>query len=135
MFDTQEDVMELNEARLAQLYHDLERYEPTDPNYKKIAENIEILSRVSDSHGQVELKRLDNNAKNDIEEQKLVIEMQKLKNDKARTRSEWFGRIFYGALVTGSAYFSYNQDLLKIPSKAWKWGHEKMLSMFTKFVR
>lgn len=132
MFDTQEDVMELNEARLAQLYHDLERYEPTDPNYKKIAENIEILSRVSDSHGQVELKRLDNNAKNDIEEQKLVIEMQKVQAEKARTKSEWFGRVFNAMLIGGSAYFSYNQDLLKVPAKAWKWANEKFI---TKFMR
>ena len=130
MFETQEDVMELNEARLVQLYKELDRYEPTDPNYKKIVENIEDLSRVLETYKQIELKRLDNNAKNDIEEQKLVIDMQKVQNDKARNIGEWMGRVLYAAMIGGSAWFSYNQDLLKIPSKAFKWAHEKFLAKF-----
>ena len=99
MLDETEDVIELNEARLRQLYADLARYEPTDPNYKKIADNIEVLSRVLDSHQQVELKRIDNNMKNDIEEQKLVIEMEKVEADKARSRGDWFWKFMYGGII------------------------------------
>ena len=127
MFDNQEDVMDLNEARLKELYLELSRMDPKDPKYKIVAENIEILSKVRDSEKQTELRRLDNNAKMDIEEQRLIIEQQKLMNDKARTRGEWIGRFVYGILVMGCAYLSYDQDMIKIASKPFVWAKENFL--------
>ena len=125
-----EDVIELNEKRLRELLRDLENMNGSDPNYKKIAENIEILTRSLESQRQTELKRLDNNARIDIEEQKVVIELEKCKNEKARIRGEWWNRVGYGALVTLSAIFSYNMDKLKIPSKPIVWARENFLKKF-----
>lgn len=125
-FET-EDIIELNEARLRQLYKDLENITAADPNYKKTVENIEILSKVLESYNQTEMKRLDNNAKNDIEEAKLILDQQKLQNERVRNRGEWWSRFLYAGLVAGSAYFSYNMDKIKIPSKAITWAKENFL--------
>ena len=117
MFDDRKDVMDLNEERQRELYEELGRLKPEDPKYKEIVNNLETLAKMQDEFETREQKRLDNNAKNDLEEAKLVIDQQKIENDKLRSRLDAFTRICYFIGSLGMGYYAYHSDKLTIPVK------------------
>lgn len=74
---------------------------------KKIIDEIKDLTGVDISYEKIEQDRLNNNWKNELDEQKLVVEEKKLKNDKARLGVDVGKTLLYGILGVGSSIGGY----------------------------
>ena len=72
---------EMYEEREKEILEELGRMSVTDPNRKPLLIELDTISKILVNYDQLEQNRLNNNAKNDIEEQKLIIEEKKLKNE------------------------------------------------------
>ena len=102
------DNLELYEEREKELLEKLERYEIDDPKRKSIINELEVLSRIRNSYEQTEQTRLNNNRQNDIKEEQLVIDAQKVENERKKTKSTWgqAGMYLGGSIfLTGLSYF------------------------------
>ena len=112
-----DDVMDLIEARQKEYLEELGKLNPTDPKSSEVVKNFVALSGVADDYEQRDQKRLEGNAKNDIEEQKLIIEMQRINNDKIRARLDFAGRLMFFVGSMGMGFFAYDQEKLRIAAK------------------
>ena len=82
------NVRDLIEEREREALEELGRLKTDDPNRGKVLAEVKTIAEIRNSYDQTELTRLNNNAKNSIEEEKLVVEQQKVKNDTKRIRAE-----------------------------------------------
>lgn len=115
-----EDNLDLYEEREHEVLEQLGRMSMDDANRKALVSELTALSSIRNSYEQTEQTRLNNNARNDIEEQKLVIEEEKVKNDKKRTIAMWV-QTFLSVGVGGYLTFkSYNMDEKGYPFKELK---------------
>lgn len=115
-----EDNLDLYEEREHEVLEQLGRMNMDDANRKALVSELTALSSIRNSYEQTEQTRLNNNARNDIEEQKLVIEEEKVKNDKKRTIAMWV-QTFLSVGVGGYLTFkSYNMDEHGYPFKELK---------------
>lgn len=95
--------MELLEQREKEVYEELGRLDMNDPKRGPLLNEAKTLAGIRVAYEETEQTRLNNNAKNDIEEEKLVIESEKLKNDKARMKLD-FGKAamyLFGGFASG----------------------------------
>lgn len=79
---------ELIEKQENEAWEELGKLKFDDPNRGKVLAEAKAIAEVRNSFDQTELNRLNNNERNSIEEEKLVIEQQKVKNDTKRIRAE-----------------------------------------------
>lgn len=102
--------MELLEQREHEVYEELGRLNFGDPERGKLLNEAKMYSDIRNAADQTEMTRLNNNAKNDIEERKLDIEAEKAKNDRRRMRTELAkaGIFMLGGL--SSSFLSYGMD-------------------------
>lgn len=111
------DIVGLTEERMKELLEQLGKMPIGDPAREKIVEELQDYSRIVDDYEGRDLKRLDNNAKNDIEEARLEIDAQKIILEKSRIRTERFKVCTYILSGIGTAMLSYNMDKIHISCK------------------
>ena len=80
----EKDIVDLYEERIKEKLEELGRMSKDDQNREKVQKEIDMLSKNHLSYVELEQNRLNNNAKNDNEEQKLLIENEKIKVDKKK---------------------------------------------------
>lgn len=102
--------MELLEARETEAYEELGKLAFDDPARGKILNEIRTYSDIRIANEQTEQNRLNNNSKNDIEEQRVAIEAQKVQNDRVRMNTELAkaGLFLLGGL--SSTFLSYSME-------------------------
>lgn len=89
---------DLMEQNLRKANEELSRIDPSDAAKRKAkTEEITALTTALNSMDQTEQNRLNNNAKNSIEEDKLRIEAERVENDKKRIKLGW-GQLGIGIL-------------------------------------
>lgn len=87
---------------------ELKRRNYDDPARKSIMAEVKTCSDIRVANAQVELDRVNNNAKNSIEEERIMIEREKVKTDRKRGRTEIAKAIIYfvgGAAMHITSYF------------------------------
>ena len=112
------DLMELNEARQQECYDKLGKLDPGDPKRESIVDDLMAFAKIQAIAENHELKRLDNNAKNDIEETRLIIEQQANEIQRMRMRLEFSTRIMYAFGAGLMGFYAYNKELITIPAKS-----------------
>ena len=100
----EKDIVELTEDRMRELLDNLGNRQIDDQKREAIVREFEIYAKVVDQYESRDQRRMDNNAKNDIEEQRIVIDHQKVLNDKAEIRSNNIRWILH---ILGSGLFGY----------------------------
>ena len=113
----EKDIVGLTEERMKELLEQLGKMPMSDPGREKLVKELEDYSRIVDDYEGRDLKRLDNNAKTDIEEARLEIEAQKVLNERARNRTEKFKIFAYILSGIGTGMLSYNMDKIHISCK------------------
>ena len=111
------DIVGLTEERMKELLEQLGKMPIGDPAREKIVDELNDYSRIVDDYEGRDLKRLDNNAKNDIEEARLKIDVQKIVLEKSRIRTERFKVFAYILSGIGTGMLSYNMDKIHISCK------------------
>lgn len=110
----EKDNLDLYEEREHELLDQLGRMEITDPNRDKIEKELDTLAKIRSKYLELEQNRLNNNAKNDIEEAKLLVEKSKLENEKRRNRTTLWATFITTLFTTGIGYSaimkSYHMD-------------------------
>ena len=101
--------MELIEQNEKKLYEELAELDPIkDPNYAEGLKKAKIYSEIHSAYDQNETTRLNNNARNDIDEEKLRIEEAKVQNEKAKIKVDGWKAgmyVFFGAVFGFGGYF------------------------------
>lgn len=116
---------DLLEQSIHDAYEELNRLKFGDENRGKVLNEIKILEDIQQKASDSESARLNNNARNDIEESKLEIERQKVAVERKKVRSAWRQTLVYafvGTLSTGLSFFAEpwfqkNQTLNKFSDK------------------
>lgn len=113
----EKDNLELYEDREHELLEKLGRMESDDPNYGKVVGYLDTVSKIRVNYETSEQTRLNNNARNSIEEEKLIIEHAKIQSDKDRTKAMWIQALL--SFVGGAALTmkSYHMDESGYPYK------------------
>ena len=111
------DIVELAEKRMNELYEKLDRMSLDDPNRKSIVDEIGDHARIVNDYENRDLKRLDNNAKNDIEEQRIIIDSDRNLIERAKVRTDRMKLFAYIIGGIGTGMMSYNMDKIKISAK------------------
>lgn len=112
-----ENNLDLYEKREHEVLEQLGRTEHDDPNRKNLVNELTALSSIRVSYEQTEQTRLNNNARNDIDEEKLRIEQGKLENEKERNKV-LIGQSLLSLLVgVGLTMKSYHMDEKGYPYK------------------
>ena len=83
---TELDNLELYEEREREILERLGQMSMNDPERKSLTQELNVVSSIIVNYKQTELTRLNNNARNDIDEARLVIEGEKVQNDKTRNK-------------------------------------------------
>lgn len=105
-----QDNLELYEERERELLERLGRMSADDPNRKSVVQELNTLSSIQVNYQQTELTRLNNNAKNDIDEERLRVEAEKVKNDKTRNWTTVGVSFFSMLLGYLTIHKSYHMD-------------------------
>ncbi len=116
---------ELRETRIHEAYEELGRLKYDDPNRGKVMSEIKVLEEIKLNEANAESTRLNNNAKCDIEEQKLVVERERTQIEKKKIRSTWgqiaayfiagFGSLGAGYLL--DPWFQKNPQMTKFSER------------------
>lgn len=110
MEDENKTTWELMEEREKEIYVELGKLKFDDPKRQKLMAEAKSLADIKNAYETTENNRLNNNARNDIEEQKLVIEEAKLRNDKRRIGVDIARIIVYTIAGFGLNVASYTMD-------------------------
>lgn len=108
-----DEVMNTNDLREKQIhdaYVELGRLKYDDPNRGKVLSEIKSLEEIKRDEENAETTRLNNNARNDIEEQKLDVERERCSIEKRKIRSTWGQIAAYFVAGFGSLGASYLLD-------------------------
>lgn len=95
------------------LTEELTRMNATDENYRYVRENIQGLSQVAGDYEKRDQDRMTNNARTDIQEEQLRVDMAKVKADKWRTAADFFKGMccLAGSLYLGKS--AYDGEMVK----------------------
>ena len=117
----EKDIVDLYEDRIKEKLEELGRMSKDDPNREKVQKEIDMLSKNHLNYIELEQNRLNNNAKNDNDEQKLLIEEEKIKLDKKKMVWTGIASIFVPLVSIGTGTFvhfkSYHMDEQYWPHK------------------
>lgn len=129
-------IAELREKRIREGLILLGTLKDDDPLRQKVQNEIESLSRQQNADDTLEMNRLNNNAKNEIEERRVDVEILKTQNDRRRLRVD-IGKIFAGILVgTAGNVMCYNMDITKnIYRRGEQWVNRTYESLMKTFNR
>ena len=108
-----DEVMNTNDLREKQIhdaYVELGRLKYDDPNRGKVLSEIKSLEEIKRDEENAETTRLNNNARNDIEEQKIDVERERCSIEKRKIRSTWGQIAAYFIAGFGSLGASYLLD-------------------------
>lgn len=125
------DNLSLYEARENELLLELGKLKMDDPKRGPILKELDTIASIRQSYETNEQTRLNNNARNDIEEQKLVIEQKKLENDARRTNMTGWQTGLYVFTAFFSGFMSYHMDETK---QIFKW-MDRQKDEFLKLIR
>lgn len=78
--------IEMYQAREKEILEELGKMKMDDSKRKPLVDELTAISKILVSYEQTELTRLNNNAQNDINEARLIIDEQKVKNDKEKNQ-------------------------------------------------
>lgn len=92
------------------IYLKIKSTDVNDPNWQKLINGAKTASDIRNAMDTAENTRLNNNARNDIEEQKLVVDEERIKVDKQRNLINVLTLIGYASLGVWSAMKSYSMD-------------------------
>lgn len=81
MFET-EDVIDKVDARASEILDELAKTEMTSKDYTDMTKNLETLCKIKAEADSRDQNRLNNNARNDIEQMRIEVEADKLKASK-----------------------------------------------------
>ncbi len=112
-----ENNLDLYEKREHEVLEQLGRTEHDDPNRKNLVNELTALSSIRVSYEQTEQTRLNNNARNDIDEEKLRIEQGKLENEKERNKALVAQSLLSLLVGIGLTMKSYHMDERGYPYK------------------
>ena len=70
----EKDIVELLEDRERELLDNLGNRQIDDPKREAVVRELETYAKIVDQYEARDQRRMDNNAKNDIEEQRIVID-------------------------------------------------------------
>ena len=129
-------ISELREKRIREGLILLGTLKDDDPLRQKVQNEIESLSRQQNADDTLEMNRLNNNAKNEIEERRVDVELLKTQNDRKRLRVD-IGKILAGILVgTAGNVMCYNMDITKnIYRRGEQWVNRTYESLMKTFNR
>lgn len=118
---------ELYEAREKEMLEELGKTPFNDPNRLKLVESLDTIAKIRVNYDQLDQTRLNNNAKNDIEEEKLVIEHKKIENDKER---------IWASVITGLVSFFGGVSVVRWSYKMDEnnWAYKDMKMFGTKAI-
>lgn len=113
------DIEKTNEE-YNRMLNDLARMMPDDPHYKETLEAAEKLAKIIGEYERRDLERLTNNARTDIQEEQLRVDVAKVKTDRLR---EWLGLAKTSISVATSValgYIAYKGEIVdfKLPIRA-----------------
>lgn len=103
----EKSTMDLLEETERAAYEELKKLNFDDPNRKNVLNEAKTCAELRMTYEQNENTRLNNNAKNDLDEQRLVIEAEKVKNDKNRVRVDFTKGMLYFVGGIFSGFSSY----------------------------
>jgi len=111
------DVKSLYEMREKEILLKLGRMEPEDPNYQKLLNQAKTYAEIRNADETADLTRLNNNAKNELEEARIEVDVKKTKNETARIWVD-LGRIA-AAVYTSirTPFISYHMEEYSNPYK------------------
>lgn len=101
MYD--DEIMEKIDARSNEILTELGKTSMTDSSYGTMTKNLETLCKIKADQETRDQNRLNNNARNELEEVKVRLEEEKLKTQKLGT---WLSAIQTGASLGGAALFA-----------------------------
>ena len=113
----EESNLDLYEKREHEVLERLGRMEQNDPERKSAVNELTALSSIRVSYEQTEQARLNNNARNDIDEERLKIEQAKLENDRERNKAMWIQALLSFLAGTALTMKSYHMDEKGYPYK------------------
>ena len=121
-----ENTRELIETRLKEACVELGKMEPHDPKRKEVLAEIDTLNKSLMSYDQTENDRLATNAKNDLDQQRINVEIEKVRNDGRKIKLGW-GQVIIGVLAgLGINTWSYLMAEYAQPDKPMQKFGEKM---------
>lgn len=122
---------DLLEKREREVYLELGRAGFDSEKRKQLMNEAKTFAEIRNANDQAENARFNNNARNDIEEQKLFVEQQRLKNDRQRISVD-VAKIIVGVLSgIGMTVMSYNMDTLYTKDNRVQRFAEKVHEMLT----
>ena len=78
------DVKSLYEKREKEILLELGKMKPEDANYQKLLNQAKTYAEIRNADETADLTRINNNAKNELEEARISIDVKKTKNESAR---------------------------------------------------
>lgn len=113
-------IEELRDLREREIYLQMGKLKYDDPLNDKLANRAKVISDIRCSENSTDNNRLNNNARNDVEEQKLLIEERRLRAEKWKALIE-FGKITgYGILGYFCIRRSYTMSEISAPFRDMK---------------
>ncbi len=103
----EKSTMDLLEEVERAAYEELQKMGPDDPNRKNMLNEAKTCAELRLTYDQNEATRLNNNAKNDLDERRLAIEEEKVKNDKSRVKVDFAKGLLYFVGGIFSGFSSY----------------------------
>lgn len=98
------------ETRIREAVEELGKMNYDDPNRGKLINEIKTLKELQLSEQEADDARLNNAARNDIDERRLEIEEQKVQNDKRKNGTDIAKLVVYSLLGVGMSFSSYMMD-------------------------
>lgn len=111
------DVKSLYEKREKEILLELGKMKPEDANYQKLLNQAKTYAEIRNADETADLTRFNNNAKNELEEARIEVDVKKTKNETARIWVD-LGRIA-AAVYTSirTPYISYHMEEYSNPYK------------------
>lgn len=105
------------DERCNEILDDLGKTKMDDPSYGNKVKNLETLSKIKADQETRDQTRMNNNARNDIEEVKVRLEEEKLKVQKQGQVLSGFQTFGYAGLACLFAKISYKGDLTGLANR------------------
>lgn len=133
MDDENLSTAELLEKRKKEMLIALGKLKDDDPNRQKMVAEIKAYSEIQNADETLEQSRVNNNAKNELEEQRLVIDEMKAKNEARRIKVD-IGKICAAVIIGfGGNLMSYNMDTVQNAYKECKlWAQKQYDKLLNK---
>ena len=124
-------LQDLLEKREKEVYLELGKVGMNDEKRRQLMSEAKTFAEIRNANDQAENTRLSNYAKNEIEEQKLLVEQERCKVEKRKIGMD-AAKIFVGVLSgLGGAMLSYNMDTLFTKDNRMQKFCEKVHEMLT----